>query len=82
MKDSGSCSQMTPSILGDPGAVSGGGKKSKRARKNSGETTRRAPGDKVLTDQFQTAGVVQNFCFFVPNHRAARLGVVSHLLTP
>ena len=58
MKDSGSCSQMTPSILGDPGAVSGGGKKSKRARKNSGETTRRAPGDKVLTDQFQTAGVV------------------------
>ena len=30
--------------------------------KNSGEeksrTTRRAPGDKVLTDQFQTAGVV------------------------
>ena len=53
---------MMASILGDPGAVSGGGKKSKRARKNSGEeksrTTRRAPGDKVLTDQFQTAGVV------------------------
>ena len=49
-------------ILGDPGAVSGGGKKSKRARKKSGaeksRTTRRAPGDKVLTDQFQTAGVV------------------------
>ena len=49
-------------ILGDPGAVSGGGKKSKRVRKNSGEKKsrrrRRAPGDKVLTDQFQTAGVI------------------------
>ena len=47
------------SILGDPGAVSGGGEKSKNGRKkNSGEeksrTRRRAPGDNVLTDQFQT----------------------------
>ena len=54
---------VTPTtILGDPRAVSGGVKMSKRARKNSGagksRATRRAPGDKVLTDQFQTAGVV------------------------
>ena len=26
--------------------------------------------------------VPQNVCFFVPNHRAARLGVVSRFLTP
>ena len=70
-----------------------GARKSPSGRgKNSGEeksrTTRRAPGDKVLTDQFQTAGVVlasdwfhKTFIFFVPNHRAARLGVVSRLLT-
>jgi len=48
------------SILGDPGAVIGGRKRSKRARKNSGEeksrTRKRAPGDKVLTDQFQKVG--------------------------
>ena len=47
-------------ILGDPGAVSRGGKKSQRARKNSGEeksrTRERATGDKVLTDQSQTVG--------------------------
>ena len=53
---------MVSVILGDPGAVSGDGEKSKRAKKNSGEeksrTRRRAPGDKVLTDQFQTAGVI------------------------
>ena len=64
-------------ILGDPGAVSGGGKKSKRVRKNSSEKKsrrrRRAPGDKVLTDQFQTAGVIlasdwcqKTFVFFCP----------------
>ena len=39
-------------ILGDPGAVSGGGKQSKWAKKNSGEeksrTRRRAPGARVL----------------------------------
>ena len=86
---------MTEVILGDPGAVSGGGKKSKRVRKNLGEKKsrrrRRAPGDKVLTDQFQTAGVIvasdwcrlvpENLCIFLPNHRAARLGVISRLLT-
>ena len=42
-----------------------GRKKSKRARKNSGEeksrTRERAPGDKVLTDQFQTAGTALAF---------------------
>ena len=64
-------------ILGDPGAVSGGGEKSNRVRKNSGEKKsrrrRRAPGDKVLTDQFQTAGVIlasdwcqKTFVFFFP----------------
>ena len=55
-------SVMNNAILGDPGAVSGGGKKSKRARKNSGEEKsrrrRRAPGDKVLKDQFQTVRLV------------------------
>ena len=64
-------------ILGDPGAVSGGGKKPKWARKNSGEEKsrrrRRAPGDKVLRDQFQTVRLVlasdwcqKNFVFFCP----------------
>ena len=64
-------------ILGDPGAVSGGGKKSKRARKNPGEEKsrrrRRAPGDKVLKDQFQTVRLVlasdwcqKTFVFFCP----------------
>ena len=64
-------------ILGDPGAVSGGRKKSKRATKNSGEeksrTRIRAPGDRVLTDQFQTVGVIlasdwcqKIFVFFCP----------------
>ena len=65
----------------------------KRARKKFGRkksrTRRRAAGDKVITDQFQTVGVVlasdwcqKNFVFFLPNHRAARPGVVSRLLTP
>ena len=35
-------------ILGDPGAVSGGGKKSKRARKNSGEETSRTSERKLV----------------------------------
>ena len=79
-------------ILGDPGAVKGVGKKFKRARKNwakeKSRKRRRAPGDKVLTDQFQTAGVVlasdwchKIFAFFSPNHRAAKPGVASCLLT-
>ena len=40
-------------------------------------------------DQFQTVGVIlpsdrcqKTFVFFLPNHGAARLGVVSRLLTP
>ena len=49
-------------ILGDPGAVSGGGKSLNGREKNScaekSRATRRAPGDKVLTDQLETAGVV------------------------
>ena len=64
-------------ILGDPGAVSGGREKSNQARKNSGDeksrTKIRAPGDKVLTDQFQTVGVTlasdwcqKIFVFFCP----------------
>jgi len=49
-------------------------------------TRGRAPGGKVLTDQFQTVRVVlaSDWCrktFFLPNHRAARLGVVSCSLT-
>ena len=64
-------------ILGDPGAVSGDGEKSKTGEKNSGEeksrTRRRAPGDNVLTDQFQTVRPVlasdwsqKTFVFFCP----------------
>ena len=70
-------SGIAKSILGDPGAVSGGKEMAKRARKNSGEeksrTRIRAPGDKVLTDQFQTVGVIlasdwcqKIFVFFCP----------------
>ena len=75
-------------ILGDPGAVSGGGEKSSGREKNSGEEKSRrkirAPGDKVLTDQFQTVGAIlasdwcqKIFVFFLPNHRARTLGVAS-----
>ena len=71
----------------------GAGKSLNGREKNLGaeksRATRRAPGDKVLMDQFQMAGVVlasdwchKTFVFFVPNHRAARLGVVSRILTP
>ena len=49
-------------ILGDPGAVSGGRESLNGREKNSGEensrTRIRAPGDKVLTDQFQTVVVI------------------------
>ena len=55
----------------------GAGKSQSGRQKNSGEeksrTTRRAPGDKVLKDQFQTVGVVlasdwcqKTFVFFCP----------------
>ena len=65
------------SILGDPGVVSGGRKSLNGREKNSGEeksrTRIRAPGDKVLTDQFQTVGVIlasdwcqKIFVFFCP----------------
>ena len=64
-------------ILGDPGAVSGGREKSSGREKNSGEEKSRrrirAPGDKVLTDQFQTVGAIlasdwcqKTFVFFCP----------------
>ena len=64
-------------ILGDPGAVGGGGEKSSGREKNSGEEKSkrriRAPGDKVLTDQFQTVGAIlasdwcqKIFVFFCP----------------
>ena len=64
-------------ILGDPGADRGGKGKSKRAKENGDEErdsrARRAPGDKFLPDQFQTAEVILNsdwcqkfFVFFCP----------------
>ena len=64
-------------ILGDPGADSGCEGKSKRATKKIGEEKSRgqekAPGDKVLSHQFQTVGVVlasdwcqKIFVFFCP----------------
>ena len=64
-------------ILGDPGAVSGGRESLNRREKNSGKeksrTRIRAPGYKVLTDQFQTVGVIlasdwcqKVFVFFFP----------------
>ena len=75
-------------ILGDPGAVSGGRESLNGREKKLGEgksrTRIRAPGDKVLKDQFQMVGVIlasdwcqKIFVFFLPNHRAARLGAVS-----
>ena len=64
-------------ILGDPGAEPGGKGKSKRAKENGDEEkhsrARRAPGDKFLPDQSQTAEVILNsdwcqkfFVFFCP----------------
>ena len=64
-------------ILGDPGAVSGGREslngREKKSREEKSRTRIRAPGDKVLTDQFQTVGVIlasdwcqKIFVFFCP----------------
>ena len=66
----------------------GAGKSLNRREKNSGEEKSRrrvrAPGDKVLTDQFQTVGAIlasdwcqKIFVFFLPNHRAVAVGVAS-----
>ena len=68
---------LNGTILGDPGAVSGEGEKSKTGEKNLGEEKsrlrRRAPGDNVLTDQFQMVRPVlasdwcqKTFVFFCP----------------
>ena len=73
------------------GQLVGAGKSLNGREKNSGEensrTKIRAPGDKFLPDQFQTAGVILNsdwsqktFVFFLANHRAARLRVLSCFL--
>ena len=70
------------------GQLVGAGKSLNGRGKNSGEEKSsrrvRAPGDKVLTDQLQTVGAVlasdwcqKIFVFFLPNHRAVTLGVVS-----
>ena len=66
-------------ILGDLGADSGDEGNSKRARKygtKKKRTARRAPGDNVLPDQFQTVAVVlasdwcqKTFVFFCPIRR-------------
>ena len=64
-------------IFGDPGAVSGSRESLNRREKNSGNeksrTRIRAPGNKVLTDQLQTVGVIlasdwcqKIFVFFCP----------------
>ena len=64
-------------IFGDPGAVSRGRESLNRREKNSGKeksrTRIRAPGNKVLTDQFQTVVVIlasdwcqKIFVFFCP----------------
>ena len=64
-------------ILGDPGAVSGGRESLNRREKISGKeksrTRIRAPGNKVLTDQFQTVRAIlasdwcqKIFVFFCP----------------
>ena len=72
--------------LGDPREVIGGGKsqngqKKFRQIKKSQEREEEPPGDKVLTYQFQTVGVVlasdwcqKAFVFFLPNQKAARVG--------
>ena len=73
------------------GQLVGGGKKSKRARKKCRrrkvKNTKKSPWDKVLTDQFQTVGVIlacdwcqKTFVFFCPITEQQDLE--SFLLTP
>ena len=58
-------------ILGDPGAVSGGGKKSKRARKNSGEEKSRT------RTSFKLSGLCHVIVFLgythKPHHQGAEM---------
>ena len=64
-------------ILGDPGAVSGGRESLNGPEKKFGrrkvKNENKSPGDKVLTDQFQTVGAIlasdwcqKIFVFFCP----------------
>ena len=63
-------------ILGDPGADSGGEGKSKQAGKygtrEKKRTVRRAPGDNVLPDQFQTVDAVLSSDWCQKNTTATR----------
>ena len=67
-------------ILGDQGAVSGGGKKSKRVRKNSGKEREEEPLA-TRSELFWLLTGATKPLFFLPNHKAARLEAVSRLLT-
>ena len=83
--------QCSP-ILGDPGAVSGDGEKSKTGEKKFGrrkvKNAKKSPWgqcfNRPVPNGQASSGfwlVPENLCIFLPNHRAARLGAISRLLT-
>ena len=78
-------------ILGDPGADSGGEGKSKRVGKNGAKKSKEWGGERVGTIFYQTSSKrsrpfwlligARNFCVFLPNQRAADLGILLCVLT-
>lgn len=79
-------------ILGDLGAVSGDGEKSKTGEKKFGrrkvKNEEKSPWGQGFNGPVPNGRgnsgfwlVPENLCFFLPNHRAAKPGVVSCLLT-
>ena len=78
-------SSPSVNIFGNPGAVSGGGEKSKRARKKNWykKSPWRQGFNRQILNGRSSSGfwlVPESICFFLPSHRAARPGVVSRLL--
>ena len=73
-------------ILGDPGADSGGEGKSKRVGKNGAKKSKERGGERVGTIFYQTSSKrsrpfwlligARNVCVFLPNQRAADLGIL------
>ena len=83
---------MNPPILGDPGAVSGDGEKSKTGEEKFGrrkvKNAKKSPWEQCFNGPVPNGQassgfslVPENLCIFLPNHRAARLGAISRLLT-
>ena len=82
-----------PRILGDPGADSGGERKSNRAGKNGTKKSIERREEPLGTMSYQTSSncrrrsgfllVLENFCVFLPNQKAKRrrpfgTGLVRH----